>query len=90
MNKVEKIEKLHEWMENRKLYSKICDDAISLLKKDLSVNCDHPEDFIASYRWEWDNGCGVQKNMEGDRCTICNKVKPWRSSSLWSEQSELL
>lgn len=85
MNKVEKLVKLSEWIKNRKLYLKICDDAISLLKKDLSNNCDHPKDFVVPYWWEWDNGYGKQEGIEGERCTVCNKTKPWKNSSLWSE-----
>lgn len=86
LSRAEKLAKLSEWIEARKQYSKVCNDAISLLKKDLSVNCDHPEDFVSPYRWEWDDGYGKQKMMDGKRCTICLKVKRWDSSSIWSDE----
>ncbi len=47
-------------------------DEIARVKKELALDCCHPETDQALIPWEHDNGYGVQKWFCGYRCDICN------------------
>lgn len=46
-------------------------------RKQLSENCNHPEEFVQPYTWEHDNGYGRQTKHDGRQCHICWKVNRW-------------
>jgi len=48
--------------------------------------CSHPVDSLIDYRWEWDNGYGVQKWKTGKQCARCRKINNWWPHGTWSEQ----
>ena len=54
--------------------------------KELAKKCSHPLDSLIDYRWEWDNGYGVQKWKTGKQCTCCRKINNWWPYGTWGEQ----
>lgn len=50
-------------------------------RKKLSINCNHPIEFIVAYRWEHDNGYGRQSWRSGKRCTICLMLDAWANGN---------
>lgn len=54
-------------------------------RKRLAKTCQHPEELHAPYIWEWDNGFGKQKLIEGVICSLCNAKKRWTESCLWDD-----
>lgn len=56
-----------------------------------SGRCSHPE--ITKFKWEHDNGYGVQTMLDGLQCKICNKINHWPhpdgSGGQWSNPEDL-
>lgn len=42
-------------------------------RKELAVNCTHPEEAMGKFTWEHDTGYGRQYQMTGDLCSICKR-----------------
>ena len=60
------------------------DAEIRALLEQVKADCDHPEEWRHTFKWEHDDGYGSQSWQEGQRCSICHAEKHWASSSLWS------
>lgn len=52
-------------------------EAVSKLKKIVSVDCSHPFEYVVPFRWEHDSGYGRQSWITGQQCSICYAVDSW-------------
>jgi hypothetical protein len=58
----------------RRLVAKLQSEIAQLITK-LHNNCDHSTTHL--YRWEHDNGYGVQHYINGKRCSHCGFIDLW-------------
>ena len=59
-------------------------------RKALGKRCSHPQDHVVEYKWEHDNGYGIQHWMTGLRCTLCLKRCPYPGKyGSWYDSQDL-
>lgn len=66
----EEIEMSNLISEHRKVFCDFTSRIVEARTRLLSAGCSHPT--VEPYKWEWDNGYGVQKNITGERCVLCD------------------
>lgn len=43
----------------------------------IAIGCPHIPEHIEEYKWENDNGYGVQRKVIGKRCRMCGDIDSW-------------
>jgi len=69
-------------------YREVLKDArkhLDTARENLCDHCTHPEAYVTTYTWEHDNGYGRQSMIEGLRCELCLKRKPWKTMGSWED-----
>lgn len=73
------LERLQYKIKMRDIYIRRLNKEIEEIRSKLSLECQHPEDFVKGYYWEWDDGYGTQREKYGRACNLCLKKDPWNN-----------